>query len=207
MATASLPKWRTKKSRDVRVRDRISRHAISRPTSGFWHIVNDKGFYVAGLFEPEPMSVAWPEKFEVGTCLDRTPPGQGSEDFGGSIIRADDGELYAMFGKTAFINAKIAELKTAKAIPGGKIDVTPADVATANGFREQLQSGKLAAFTCDFEPQGQGRLWRHVRRHGASCLQVQQGDGHRLRRSGRAQAPAEQLGRDRVLAGITVVAK
>ena len=121
---------------------------------GEWHIVNDRGFYVAGLFEPEPMSVAWPDKFEVGTCLDRTPPGQGSEDFGGSIIRADDGELYAMFGKTAFINAKIAGLKTAKAIPGGKIDVTPADVATAKSFQQQLQSGKLAAFTCDFEPEG-----------------------------------------------------
>ena len=32
--------------------------------------------------------------------------------------------------------------------------MTPADVATANGFRGQLQSGKLAAFTCDFEPEG-----------------------------------------------------
>ena len=121
---------------------------------GEWHIVNDRGFYVSGLFEPDPMSVVWPKSFNVGTILDKTPPGQGSEDFGGSIIRADDGELYAMFGKTAFINAKISGLNSAKSIPGGKIVFSAADVATANDFKKQLASGKITAFTCDFEVQG-----------------------------------------------------
>ncbi|MBQ7722374.1 MAG: hypothetical protein IJT64_05665 [Kiritimatiellae bacterium] len=119
---------------------------------GEWHILNDRGFYVAGLFEPDPMRVKWPATFDVGTRLDNTPPGQGSEDFGGSMIRADDGELYIMFGKTAFIEAKVDGLKSAKEIKGGVIEITQADVATAKDFADRLRRGKLTAGTCDFEP-------------------------------------------------------
>lgn len=123
---------------------------------GEWHVISDRGFYVAGLFEPDPMQVKWPGDFGVGAILDRTPPGQGSEDFGGSMIRADDGDLYIMFGKTAFINAKVEGLKTVKSIGGGKIEITQADVATAKDFKARLESGKLTAFTCDFEPEDDG---------------------------------------------------
>ena len=297
---------------------------------GEWHIVNDRGFYVAGLFEPEPMSVAWPEKFEVGTCLDRTPPGQGSEDFGGSIIRADDGELDSRrqdrrdaggrgngerlqaaaperqarrvhlrlragrrrrgegaVHRVREVRGRASQLRVRRRgqdavdkrrerlqehvrdgrhgrLPARGRERRPAafgGVAAGQGRRGALQAeeqgGEVAAYLllrrlprrrdvgaregdsrrgeggearrrlqglvlrrgegpgprrAARRTQGQGRLWRHVRRHGgtrhgASCLQVQQGDGNSLRRSGRAQAPAEQLGGDHVLAGITAVAK
>ncbi len=120
---------------------------------GEWHLLNDRGLYVGRLFEPDPMRVEWPAEFRVGTLLDRTPPGQGSEDFGGSMTRADDGSLYVMFGKTAFIVAKVAGLETAKALPGGTIDVKPADTATAQGFAAKLRSGALRSPTCDFAPE------------------------------------------------------
>ena len=120
---------------------------------GEWHLLNDKGLYVGRLFEPDPMRVEWPAEFRVGTRLDRTPPGQGSEDFGGSMTRADDGSLHVLFGKTAFIVAKVTGLKSAKALPGGAIDVRPADVATAQGFAAKLRSGALRSPTCDFAPE------------------------------------------------------
>jgi len=120
---------------------------------GEWHLLNDKGLYVGRLFEPDPMRVEWPAEFRVGTRLDRTPPGQGSEDFGGSMTRADDGSLHVLFGKTAFIVAKVTGLESAKALPGGAIDVRPADIATAQGFAAKLRSGALRSPTCDFAPE------------------------------------------------------
>ena len=44
--------------------------------------------------------------------MSTAPPGMGAEDFGGSVIRANDGKVYVQAGKTAFINCRVTGLDT-----------------------------------------------------------------------------------------------
>lgn len=108
---------------------------------GEWHLLTEKGFYLGRLFEPDAMRTVWPEKAVPGVSLDRVPSGMGGEDFGGSLTQTTDGRIFVQAGKTGFWNVEVTGLETTRALPGGEVRITPADIAKAQTCREgYLQS-------------------------------------------------------------------
>ena len=67
--------------------------------------------------------------------MSTAPPGMGAEDFGGSIIRANDGTVYVQAGKTAFVNCKVSGLESVKVLASGRLAISPADRLTAQQFK------------------------------------------------------------------------
>jgi outer membrane protein assembly factor BamB len=109
------------------------------PTNvGEWHLLTEAGFYLARVFEGDPMKMAFPDRAGPGAVLDRCPPGMGGEDFGGSIASTADGQLYVQAGKTAFWNARVTGLETVRRLPGGgRIAIAGADLVEARRFRQR----------------------------------------------------------------------
>lgn len=101
---------------------------------GEWHLLSSSGYYVSSLFQGDPMKIKWPGEAIPGADMSMAPPGMGGEDFGGSIIRANDGALYVQAGKTAFINCKVSGLDTIKVLASGSLQISPADMLTAQQF-------------------------------------------------------------------------
>jgi DNA-binding beta-propeller fold protein YncE len=108
------------------------------PTNvGEWHMMNERGFYLTGLFQPDPMKFVWPDAAVPNAILDNCPCGMGGEDFGGSMTYARDGKLYVQAGKTGFWNVEVVGLDTIKEIKGDKLSISESDVKQARAFREQ----------------------------------------------------------------------
>jgi len=119
------------------------------PTNvGEWHLLTEDGFYLAGLFQPDPLKVKFPAQAVPGANMSQAPPGLGGEDFGGSMTLAQDGKLYIQAGKTAFWNLEVTGLSTVRAIPGGTIALSTRDIPQARAIREaqlQVLAGKKTA--------------------------------------------------------------
>jgi hypothetical protein len=108
------------------------------PTNkGEWHAVTEKGFYLTKFFESDAMKVNWPERAVPGANLDTCPPGAGEEAFGGSICQGKDGGLSIQAGHISFWNAEVVGLDTIRALAGGKVTLSEADVKTAQSFRDR----------------------------------------------------------------------
>jgi len=105
---------------------------------GEWHILTGEGFYLSSLFESSALKRKFPNSSNPGAILDAVPPGAGAEDFGGSMIMTDKGELHLQAGKTAYINMKVVGLDSVKALKGGSLQVTDKDMAKAEKIRENL---------------------------------------------------------------------
>ncbi|HUT33209.1 MAG TPA: hypothetical protein VNE39_07010 [Planctomycetota bacterium] len=116
------------------------------PTNkGEWHVLTEKGFYLTRLFEGDPMKNVYPEQPVPGAILDTCPPGAGEEAFGGSITQGTDGKLSVQGGHVSFWNVEVVGLDTIRALPGGKVSLSDADVQTAASFRARhLQEGATA---------------------------------------------------------------
>jgi hypothetical protein len=112
------------------------------PTNvGEWHLLTEDGYYLAKLFEGDPLKVEFPKEAVPGADMSHAPPGSGGEDFGGSVTLGQDGKLYLQSGKTAFWNLEVTGLDTVTALPGGAVSLNDADVARAGKIREdQLQA-------------------------------------------------------------------
>ncbi len=115
---------------------------------GEWHIINDAGYYIGKLFEGDPMKIRWPDEAVPGANMNTVPPGMGAEDFGGSVIQADDGSIYVQAGKTAFIDMKLTGLETYRLLGGGEIAFTDEDVQTAQGFKVKYLSAVESSKIC-----------------------------------------------------------
>ena len=102
---------------------------------GEWHLLSSSGYYVSSLFQGDPMKIKWPEEAVPGADMSMAPPGMGSEDFGGSVIMAQDGNMYVQAGKTAFINCKVTGLDTVKSLGSGALRITPDDMLKAQQFK------------------------------------------------------------------------
>lgn len=107
---------------------------------GEWHLLSSSGYYVSKLFEGNPMKIKWPAESIPGANINTTPPGMGAEDFGGSVILANDGTMYVQAGKTAFINNKVSGLDTVKVLGKGKLKITPKDTLLAQEFKVKYLS-------------------------------------------------------------------
>ena len=141
---------------------------------GEWHILTGEGFYLARLFEGDPMKMAFPDKAAPGAILDNCPPGMGGEDFGGSIAFAADGKLYCQGGKTGFWNARVVGLDTVKRIEGGKVRIDEGDLAKAAAFRTQyLQqaAGTKRVAVRKLTPKLTGDIDKDFRDAGAQVVQ------------------------------------
>ncbi len=112
------------------------------PTNvGEWHLLTSRGFYLARLFQPDPIKIRFPEQATPGALMDDAPPGMGGEDFGGSVTLAADGTLHVQAGKTAFWNLLVNGLDTVKTLKGGSVTINSDDVKLAQAERErQLQA-------------------------------------------------------------------
>lgn len=109
------------------------------PTNkGEWHLLTGDGFYLARLFEGDPLSMQWPEKPVPGAILDNTPPGAGEEAFGGSITQSLDGSLYAQVGHTSYWKTRIVGLETVKPLANGTVTIGSDDLAKAEQFRAEM---------------------------------------------------------------------
>jgi outer membrane protein assembly factor BamB len=108
------------------------------PTNlGEWHILTERGFYLAKLFEGDPLRVKWPDEALPGAIFDSVPPGSGQEDFGGNVALAPDGKFYIQSGCSAFWNIELTGLDRVVAIPGSSLTMSNDDVAQARAIREQ----------------------------------------------------------------------
>ena len=108
---------------------------------GEWYLFNADGFFLAQLFQGDPMKVQWPEQAVPGAILDNVPPGLGGEDFGGGMTQGQDGKVYVQAGKTGSWNVEVVGLDQIVAVGSGTLALTAADVALAQGERErQLQA-------------------------------------------------------------------
>jgi hypothetical protein len=102
---------------------------------GEWHVLNQDGFYVTRLFEPDPFQWNWPEGAVPGAPMDAVPPGSGGEDFGGSATQAKDGILYVQSGKSAYWNIRVDGWDAVAALAGGSVSITEADRDRAGEMR------------------------------------------------------------------------
>jgi hypothetical protein len=105
---------------------------------GEWHLLTEQGFYLAKLFEGDPLKVRWPETATPDAVMNSVPPGAGGEDFGGSIAYGTDNKLYIQAGKTAFWNLEVTGLETVRALAGETIRLSAQDVSQAIALRETL---------------------------------------------------------------------
>jgi len=110
---------------------------------GEWHLLTQDGYYLARLFEPDPLKIHWPDQPVRGADMTEVPPGLGGEDFGGSMTQGTDGKIYIQAGKTAFWNLEVTGLDTVAALPGGKLTLTAADLPKA----ERIQEAELQQAT------------------------------------------------------------
>jgi hypothetical protein len=117
---------------------------------GEWYLFTGEGFFLAQLFQGDPMKVQWPPKAVPGAILDNCPPGLGGEDFGGSMVQGADGSLCIQSGKIGLWDLAVTGLDSIKAVEGGTLVISEGDIATAREFRERaLQQvaggGRLSA--------------------------------------------------------------
>ena len=106
---------------------------------GEWHVLNEDGFYLTRLFQPDSQKWRYPEKAVPGADVTDIPPGLGGEDFGGSLTQGADGRIYLQAGKVALWSIEATGFDSVKRIKGGKIKITKDDA-----FRAQIIRGRLA---------------------------------------------------------------
>ena len=142
-----------------------------------WHILTSDGFYLARLFQPDPLKYQFPADATPGADMSNAPPGLGGEDFGGSIAQGTDGKLYVQAGKTGYWNLEVTGLETAKALPGGRLTLSRPDTAQAAGFQaqeQQIVSGPHALTVARLTPTFTGDLTRDFA--GANTVHYQKSD-------------------------------
>lgn len=109
------------------------------PTNkGEWHALTEKGYYLTSFWEGDPMKMEFPPEAIPGADCTRCPPGAGEEAFGGSITLGRDGQFSLQGGHSSFWNVKVNGLEKTKALAGGKLTLSAADVETAKSFRERF---------------------------------------------------------------------
>jgi len=105
---------------------------------GEWHMITDRGFYLAKLFEGDPLKFHWPAQAVPGADMSHCPPGMGGEDFGGSVAQTKDGKVYLQSGKTAYWNVAVTGLENVREVKGTHaITISANDVVQAQLVHDQ----------------------------------------------------------------------
>jgi len=153
------------------------------PTNvGEWHLLTEDGFYLARLFQPDPLKVKFPAQAVPGADMSQAPPGLGGEDFGGSMTLAQDGKLYIQAGKTAFWNLEVTGLGTVRALPGGTVALSASDIGQARAIREaqlQVLAGKKVVSIKKLTPTFSANLDADFK--GSDIIAYSKGDDAKVR--------------------------
>ena len=112
---------------------------------GEWHVLTQEGFYLTPIFDGNYTGWHWPEKAVPGADMTHCPPGGGGEDFGGNIVLAKDGRVYAQGGFNAFWNVEIKGWEGVRRLPDQKVTITPEDMKRAGRIQEQLAQKAVLA--------------------------------------------------------------
>jgi hypothetical protein len=87
---------------------------------GRWRVVNEDGFILGHLFEPD--DVKWPAAAKPGADLSTADSRVSGV---GSLTQAANGKVYIEAGRDAYWNLELTGLEKVKALPGGKIAIPP----------------------------------------------------------------------------------
>ncbi|MBA3683754.1 MAG: hypothetical protein H0W72_00685 [Planctomycetes bacterium] len=118
---------------------------------GEWYALSASGYFVSGLFNGNVFEWQWPEA-KPGADLRNVPAGSGGEDFGGSITQGADGAVYLQAGKMALLNVALGGIDKTVVIPGAAVEISAADTATAQTFREQALQRRAGNATLTAKP-------------------------------------------------------
>ena len=116
---------------------------------GEWYLLTEKGYFLARIFEGDPMQWQWPAKAEVGADMTRCPPGSGGEDFGGSLTQGIDGKVYVQAGKNAVWNLELGNLDRIRIIGTGTIILKPEEQSLARAEFEKQCQRAVGVQTCE----------------------------------------------------------
>jgi len=121
----------------VRLPEPIGNIWVIPTNKGEWHALTEKGYYLTRFWEGDPMKVEFPKEAIPGADCTRCPPGAGKEAFGGSICLDRKGRLSLQGGHTSFWNVEVRGLERARALPGGRLTLSAADVELARQYRQR----------------------------------------------------------------------
>ena len=108
---------------------------------GEWYLLSEGGYFVARLFEGDPMKAHFPDNAVPGVDMTNCPPGSGGEDFGGTLTQTPDGKVYIQTGKIGVWNLALNGLDTIKPLAAGTVTLQPEELAQAETLRNaQLQA-------------------------------------------------------------------
>ncbi len=141
---------------------------------GEWYLLTEKGYFLARIFEGDPMRLQWPARAEIGADMTHCPPGSGGEDFGGSLTQAGDGKVYLQTGKAAEWNLELMNLDKISAIGAGSVTLKAEDQALARAeFEKQSQTaaGTAVCEVAHLTPTFTGKLQADFK--GAKLLAYQ----------------------------------
>ncbi len=116
---------------------------------GEWYLLTEKGYFLARIFEGDPMLWRWPARSEIGADMTRCPPGSGGEDFGGSVTQARDGKVYLQAGKTGVWNVELGNLDQVRVIGSGSVTLIPADQPLARAEFERQSQQAVGTRACE----------------------------------------------------------
>ncbi len=103
---------------------------------GEWNALTADGFFLTRLFNGNPFEWQWPVEAIPGADMTNTPPGGGSEDFGGSVTQAKDGRIFLQGGHQAIWNILLTGLDQTIRLPGGKLTLSGVEIKQAQALRE-----------------------------------------------------------------------
>ena len=116
---------------------------------GEWYLLTEKGYFLARIFEGDPMRWQWPAKAQVGADMTRCPPGSGGEDFGGSLTQATDGKVHLQSGKSAVWNLELGNLDRVQTVGAGSVTLRPEEQSLARAEFERQNQVAVGGRACE----------------------------------------------------------
>jgi outer membrane protein assembly factor BamB len=116
---------------------------------GEWYLLTEKGYFLARIFEGDPMQLRWPARPKVGADMTHCPPGGGGEDFGGSVTQAKDGKVYLQTGHTALWNVELGNLDQVRVIGSGSVALAAKDQPLARAEFEKQSQQAVGIRACE----------------------------------------------------------
>jgi hypothetical protein len=116
---------------------------------GEWYLLTEKGYFLARIFEGDPMQWKWPARAEIGADMTHCPPGGGGEDFGGSLAQTSDGTVYLQSGHTAVWSLELGNLDQVRVIGAGVVTLKPEEQALARAEFEKQSQRAVGMQACE----------------------------------------------------------
>lgn len=116
---------------------------------GEWYLLTEKGYFLARIFEGDPMQWQWPAEAAVGADMTRCPPGSGGEDFGGSLAQAADGKVYLQSGKQAVWCLELGNLDRIATIGSGAVTLRSDEQSLAQAEFERQNQVAVGTRACE----------------------------------------------------------